>query len=74
MDMERGVGRSCYWLRVSDPYRTPGAVETIERRRGKLRSELMMLQMLNANGRTPEELARMQARINELVRLLGALR
>jgi hypothetical protein len=57
-----------------DPYRTPGVVETTEERRAKLRAELDMLRALNANGRPPEELARMRRRADEIVRLLEELR
>jgi hypothetical protein len=59
---------------VSDPYRTPGAVETAEQRRARYQSELHALMAMNANGRPASELVAMRKRIAELQRLLSELR
>jgi hypothetical protein len=59
---------------VSDPYRTPGKVETIEQRREKLRQRLLMLQSFNGANMTAEQRRRWNAEYDRLYELLHSLR
>lgn len=55
---------------MTDPYRTPGEVETDEERRRRWATELQGLMICDWRTWTPEQKQKGQARVDELRRLL----
>lgn len=56
------------------PYREAGEVVSVEERKRGLRNELYALQALNVHGRSRAEIDKINARVDEIHHILGAIR